>query len=46
MEALKTLFLLAVVMVPSFFALHRLGFLVVKSGSFWGGAMGTPTRFW
>ena len=46
MEALKTLLLLAVVMVPSFFALHRLGFLVVKSGSFWGGAMGTPTRFW
>lgn len=46
MEALKTLLLLAVVMGPLFYALHRLGFLVVKSGTFFGGAMGTPTRFW
>lgn len=46
MVSWKMLPLLAVILVPLFCLLHRLGFMVVKSGTFFGNAMGTPTRFW
>lgn len=46
MESWKMLPLLAVILVPLFCLLHRFGFMVVKSGTFFGSAMGTPTRFW
>ena len=45
MESWKVLPLLAVILGPLFYLLHRFGFMVVKSGTFFGSAMGTPTRF-
>lgn len=45
MEFWKMLPLLAVILGPLFYLLHRFGFMVVKSGTFFGSAMGTPTRF-
>lgn len=46
MASWKLLPLLALILGPLFYLLHRFGFMVVKSGTFFGGAMGTPTRFW
>ena len=46
MGSWKVLPLLAVILGPLFYLLHRFGFMVVKSGTFSGSAMGTPTRFW
>lgn len=46
MESWKILPLLALILGPLFYLLHHFGLMVVKSGTFFGNAMGTPTRFW
>ena len=46
MEFWETALLLVVLLVPFFLILHYFGLMIVKSGSFWGNAMGTTTRFW
>lgn len=45
MEALKAALLLTVVLVPLFLALNYFGLLVVRSGTFFGGATGSLTVF-
>lgn len=45
MKNWKSALLLLALLPPLFYALHYFGFLVSKSGSFYGGASGTPTRF-
>ena len=46
MRALETALLLVVVLVPLFLTLNYFGLMLIKSGTFWGNAMGTPSRFW
>lgn len=45
-ESGKTFLLLAVTLIPLFLALHYFGLLVVKSGIYFGNAMGTSSKFW
>lgn len=45
MEALKAALLLVAVLVPLFLILNYFGLLVVRSGTFFGGAAGSLTSF-
>lgn len=46
MQNWEFLLLMAIGMGLLFWTLHYFGLMVVKSGTYTGGAMGTSTRFW